>query len=147
MITEKHSHICKVPLRVTELEWQEEKELLHATGDCRQNWGRTCEIIIDECGKNSELSESEPGIIPEVDHEYGPVEIYSSEETDRILESLTLRDMAELVVGGGMSGHRFFEAPGAAGVTTGNLTAKEFQMSLWRMDLRDSGFIRYRLYL
>lgn len=32
--------------------------------------------------------------------------------------------MAELVVGGGMSGHRFFEAPGAAGVTTGNLTAK-----------------------
>lgn len=51
MITEKHSHICKAPLRVTELEWQEEKELLHATGDCRQNWGRTCEIIIDDVEK------------------------------------------------------------------------------------------------
>lgn len=123
MITEKHSHICKAPLRVTELEWQEEKELLHATGDCRQNWGRTCEIIIDDVEKIQSF-QIEPGIIPEVDHEYGPVEIYSSEETDRILESLTLRDMAELVVGGGMSGHRFFEAPGAAGVTTGNLTAK-----------------------
>ena len=123
MITEKHSHICKAPLRVTELEWQEEKELLHATGDCRQNWGRTCEIIIDDVEKIQSF-QIEPGIIPEVDHEYGPVEIYSSEETDRILESLTLRDMAELVVGGGMSGPRFFEAPGAAGVTTGNLTAK-----------------------
>ena len=123
MITEKHSHICKAPLRVTELEWQEEKELLHATGDCRQNWGRTCEIIIDDVEKIQSF-QIEPGIIPETDHEYGPVEIYSSEETDRILESLTLRDMAELVVGGGMSGHRFFEAPGAAGVTTGNLTAK-----------------------
>ena len=123
IITEKHSHICKAPLRVTELEWQEEKELLHATGDCRQNWGRTCEIIIDDVEKIQSF-QIEPGIIPETDHEYGPVEIYSSEETDRILESLTLRDMAELVVGGGMSGHRFFEAPGAAGVTTGNLTAK-----------------------
>ena len=123
MITEKHSHICKAPLRVTELEWQEEKELLHATGDCRQNWGRTCEMIIDDVEKIQSF-QIEPGIIPETDHEYGPVEIYSSEETDRILESLTLRDMAELVVGGGMSGHRFFEAPGAAGVTTGNLTAK-----------------------
>lgn len=123
IITEKHSHICKAPLRVTELEWQEEKELLHATGDCRQNWGRTCEIIIDDVEKIQSF-QIEPGIIPETDHKYGPVEIYSSEETDRILESLTLRDMAELVVGGGMSGHRFFEAPGAAGVTTGNLTAK-----------------------
>ena len=37
MITEKHSHICKAPVRVTELERQEEKELLHATSDCRQN--------------------------------------------------------------------------------------------------------------
>ena len=92
-------------------------------GDCRQNWGRTCEMIIDDVEKIQSF-QIEPGIIPEADHEYGPVEIYSSEETDRILESLTLRDMAELVVGGGMSGHRFFEAPGAAGVTTGNLTAK-----------------------
>ena len=70
---------------MTELEWQEEKELLHATGDCRQNWGRTCEIIIDDVEKIQSF-QIEPGIIPETDHKYGPVEIYSSEETDRILE-------------------------------------------------------------
>ena len=74
-------------------------------------WNRanmSCESVIP-ARKSFQI---EPGIIPETDHKYGPVEIYSSEETDRILESLTLRDMAELVVGGGMSGHRFFEAPG-----------------------------------
>ena len=123
MITEKHSHICKAPIRVTELERQEEKEVLHATSDCRQNWGRTCEVVIDDV-ETIQGFEIEPGIITETDHEYGPVAIYSSEETDRIMDTLTLRDMAELVVGGGMTGERFFEAPGAAGVTTGNLTAK-----------------------
>lgn len=61
MITEKHSHICKAQLRVTELEWQEEKELLHATGDCRQNWGRTCEIIIDDVEKIQSF-QIEPGL-------------------------------------------------------------------------------------
>ena len=43
IITEKHSHICKAPIKVTEIERQEEKEVLHATCDCRQNWGRTCD--------------------------------------------------------------------------------------------------------
>ena len=123
IITEKHSHICKAPIKVTEIERQEEKEVLHATCDCRQNWGRTCDVVIDDVEKIQSFL-IEPEIIGKVDHKYGPMEIYSSEETDRIMESLTLRDMAELVVGGGLSGQRFFEAPGAAGVTTGNLTAK-----------------------
>ena len=108
---------------MTEIERQEEKEVLHATCDCRQNRGRTCDVIIDDVEKIQSFL-IEPEIIGKVDHKYGPMEIYSSEETDRIMESLTLRDMAELVVGGGLSGQRFFEAPGAAGVTTGNLTAK-----------------------
>ena len=123
IITEKHSHICKAPIKVTEIERQEEKEVLHATCDCRQNWRRTCDVVIDDVEKIQSFL-IEPEIIGKVDHKYGPMEIYSSEETDRIMESLTLRDMAELVVGGGLSGQRFFEAPGAAGVTTGNLTAK-----------------------
>ena len=123
MITEKHSHICNVPVRVMELERQEKTEVLHATSDCRQNWGRTCEVIIDDVEKIQSFK-IEPGIIPEMDHVYGPVRIYSSEETDRLMDALTLREMTGLVVGGGMSGQRFFEAPGAAGVTTGNLLTK-----------------------
>ncbi len=62
--------------------------------------------------------------ITEIVHEYGPVKIYSSEETDAVMERLTLRDMAELSVGGGMTGSRFFEAPGAAGVTCTTLEQK-----------------------
>ena len=122
MITEKHSHICKAPIRVSELERKEE-EMLHATCDCRQNWGKSCEIMIEDVEKIHSFTISPDVIMGQVD-EYGPMEIYSSEETDKLLDALTLRDMAELVVGGGMTGQRFFEAPGAAGVTTGNLIGK-----------------------
>ena len=122
MITEKHSHICKAPVKVEELERQEE-EMLHATCDCRQNWGKGCEIVIDDVAKIRSFTIA-PDVIPEKVHEYGPMTIYSSEETDRLLDVLTLREMAELVVGGGMYGRRFFETPGAAGVTTGNLEDK-----------------------
>ncbi len=41
-----------------------------------------------------------------------------------LMERLTLRDMAELSVGGGMTGSKFFEAPGAAGVTCTTLEQK-----------------------
>lgn len=92
IITEKHSHICKAPIKVTEIERQEEKEVLHATCDCRQNWGRTCEWSL-MMWKKIQSFLIEPEIIGKVDHKYGPMEIYSSEETDRIMESLTLRDM------------------------------------------------------
>lgn len=122
IITEKHSHICKVPMRVTELE-QKEEDILHATSDCRQNWGRGCEIIIENVEKIRSIPVEEDKIT-EVVHEYGPVNIYSSEETDAVLERLTLREMAELSVGGGMTGSRFFEAPGAAGVTCTTLEQK-----------------------
>ena len=115
IITEKHSHICKIPMHVTELE-QKEEDILHAACDCRQNWGRGCEIIIENMEKIRSIPVEEDKIT-EIVHEYGPVKIYSSEETDAVMERLTLRDMAELSVGGGMTGSRFFEAPGAAGVT------------------------------
>lgn len=42
IITEKHSHICKAPIKVTEIERQEEKEVLHATCD----YGRTGEEAV-----------------------------------------------------------------------------------------------------
>ena len=122
IITEKHSHICKIPMHVTELE-QKEEDILHATCDCRQNWGRGCEIIIENMEKIRSIPVEEDKIT-EVVHEYGPVKIYSSEETDAVMERLTLRDMAELSVGGGMTGSRFFEAPGAAGVTCTTLEQK-----------------------
>lgn len=122
IITEKHSHICKVPMRVTELE-QKEEDILHATSDCRQNWGKGCEVIIENVEKIQSISVEEDKIT-EVVHEYGPVNIYSSEATDAVMERLTLREMAELSVGGGMTGARFFEAPGAAGVTCTTLEQK-----------------------
>ena len=122
IITEKHSHICKIPMHVTELE-QKEEDILHAACDCRQNWGRGCEIIIEIMEKIRSIPVEEDKIT-EIVHEYGPVKIYSSEETDAVMERLTLRDMAELSVGGGMTGSRFFEAPGAAGVTCTTLEQK-----------------------
>lgn len=122
IITEKHSHICKIPMHVTELK-QKEEDILHAACDCRQNWGRGCEIIIENMEKIRSIPVEEDKIT-EIVHEYGPVKIYSSEETDAVMERLTLRDMAELSVGGGMTGSRFFEAPGAAGVTCTTLEQK-----------------------
>ena len=122
IITEKHSHICKTPMHVTELE-QKEEDALHATCDCRQNWGKGCEIIIENVEKIQSIP-VEGDKITEIVHEYGPVNIYSSEETDAVMDRLTLRDMAELSVGGGMTGSRFFEAPGAAGVTCTTLEQK-----------------------
>lgn len=109
-------------MHVTELE-QKEEDILHAACDCRQNWGRGCEIIIENMEKIRSIPVEEDKIT-EIVHEYGPVKIYSSEETDAVMERLTLRDMAELSVGGGMTGSRFFEAPGAAGVTCTTLEQK-----------------------
>ena len=101
VITEKHSHICKAPVRITEIE-QNAEDMLHATCDCRQNWGKGCGIIIENVEKIRSIR-IEKERIPVREHAYGPVKIYSSEETDAIMEKLTLRDMAELSVGGGLT--------------------------------------------
>ncbi len=51
--------------------------------------------------------------------------IYRSKETDKLLKPLNVKEAIELTVGGGMfGGKRYFEAPGAAGSTTGNLLDK-----------------------
>ncbi len=62
-------------------------------------------------------------VTKEVD--YTIPEIYRSKETDKLLRQLKVKEAIELTVGGGMfGGKRYFEAPGAAGSTTGNLLDK-----------------------
>lgn len=62
--------------------------------------------------------------IPCETYDYQIPEIYRSPETDAFLDKLTLEEMAALTVGEGMSGQRFFEAPGSAGSTTAELLDK-----------------------
>ncbi len=62
--------------------------------------------------------------IPCKSYDYQVPDIYRSSDTDAFLDRLTLEEMALLTVGEGMSGKRFFEAPGAAGSTTAKLLEK-----------------------
>ncbi len=62
--------------------------------------------------------------IPCETYNYQTPEIYHSPETDAFLDRLSLEEMAFLTVGEGMSGKRFFEAPGSAGSTTAKLLEK-----------------------
>ncbi len=73
-------------MHVTELE-QKEEDILHAACDCRQNWGRGCEIIIENMEKIRSIPVEEDKIT-EIVHEYGPVKIYSSEETDAVMDKV-----------------------------------------------------------
>lgn len=59
-------------------------------------------------------------------HRYVLPEAACSREARKLLESLDDEDMCELLVGAGVhgGGPRFFEAPGAAGYTTGRLLGK-----------------------
>lgn len=70
-------------------------------------------------GADRKLDENEYGI-----SEIERINIAFCAERYAVMERLTLRDMAELSVGGGMTGSRFFEAPGAAGVTCTTLEQK-----------------------
>ena len=47
-----------------------------------------------------------------------------TQAADALLERLTLKEAVELTVGAGLSGPRYFEAPGTAGATSGRLLAK-----------------------
>lgn len=93
--------------------------------------------------ENGEIPEMAPPVLPEEkigddiprimihaeeilceNYEYRVPQIYHDPETDELLNALTLEEMAALTVGEGMSGKRFFEAPGAAGSTTIKLLEK-----------------------
>ncbi len=62
--------------------------------------------------------------IPCETYHYQTPEIYHSPETDTFLDRLSLEEKTFLTVGEGMSGKRFFEAPGSAGSTTAKLLEK-----------------------
>ena len=58
--------------------------------------------------------------------DYTKPALYRSKETDKLLKPLNVKEAADLTVGGGMfGGKRYFEAPGAAGSTTGDLLEKK----------------------
>ncbi len=57
--------------------------------------------------------------------DYTKPKMYRSKETDKLLKALNVKETVELLVGGGIfGGKRYFEAPGAAGSTSGNLLQK-----------------------
>ena len=64
--------------------------------------------------------------VRKVVHSYREPEITSDPTVDKILEGLTVEDLCRVVAGSGMGGAepKFFEAPGAAGCTTGELAEK-----------------------
>lgn len=66
------------------------------------------------------------GDIQTVTHNYEVPEIYSSPVTDAVLDVLTPEELCDVVTGAGTSGGgpRFFDAPGSAGYTTGELLDK-----------------------
>ncbi|MEE1087272.1 MAG: glycoside hydrolase family 3 N-terminal domain-containing protein [Schaedlerella sp.] len=55
---------------------------------------------------------------------YKNPEIYSSDETDALLDQLSLKELTYLTVGNGLEGGKYFQAPGAAGSTTSKLIHK-----------------------
>jgi len=59
-----------------------------------------------------------------VSYKYETPEIYSSLETDALLDELSLDEQISLTVGNGMKGGNYFHAPGSAGVTTVKLLDK-----------------------
>jgi len=59
-----------------------------------------------------------------VNYQYQTPEIYSSLETDALIDELSLEEQISLTVGNGMKGGNYFHAPGSAGVTTVKLLEK-----------------------
>ena len=59
-----------------------------------------------------------------VNYQYQTPEIYSSLETDALIDELSLEEQISLTVGNGMKGGNYFHAPGSAGVTTVKLLDK-----------------------
>ncbi len=61
-----------------------------------------------------------------VSHVYEAPEVYSSAVTDAVLNVLTPEELCSVVSGAGVMGNgpRFFDAPGSAGYTTGELIGK-----------------------
>ena len=59
-----------------------------------------------------------------VNYKYETPDVYSSLETDALLDGLSIEEQISLTVGNGMKGGNYFHAPGSAGVTTVKLLEK-----------------------
>ena len=105
VVLAKYHHICESTRRFKKIEPAiMEEEVLPAD---------VCTLTV----------KAEDFMTREVD--YTKPAIYRSRETDKLLKPLNVKEAAELTVGGGMfGGKRYFEAPGAAGSTSGNLLEK-----------------------
>jgi beta-glucosidase len=65
-----------------------------------------------------------PSCIKRINHEYPKSPVYEDESIEKIIESLTIEELAMLVCGGGTKGKRIINALGASGSTTAELYEK-----------------------
>lgn len=108
IVTEQCEHICPTVLKVRELEPP-------MTDDPEEIQDNDVERIPMKTAD-----------IATVGHRYEVSEIYSSPVVDAVLNVLSDEELCNVVTGAGVrgGGPRFFEAPGSAGYTTGELIGK-----------------------
>ena len=108
IVTEQCEHICPTVLKVRELEPP-------MTDDPEEIQDNDVERIPMKTAD-----------IATVGHRYEVPEIYSSPVVDAVLNVLSDEELCNVVTGAGVrgGGPRFFEAPGSAGYTTGELIGK-----------------------
>ena len=108
IVTEQCENICPVVLKVREME-----PPMNADTD-------------DEQDNDIERIPVKTADIATVGHRYEDPEIYSSPVVDAVLNVLSDDELCNVVTGAGVRGDgpRFFDAPGSAGYTTGELIAK-----------------------
>ncbi len=83
------------------------------------------EKMMDSFAGIESITIEKAAFIEEDTYKYVTHGIKHSEVVDEIMERLSIEDMAELLVGGGMKGRPgYFDAPGAAGYTTSKLLDK-----------------------
>ncbi|MDM8126344.1 beta-glucosidase [Mediterraneibacter glycyrrhizinilyticus] len=108
IVTEQCDNICPTVLEVKEME----PPMLSDTAD--------------EQDTDLERIPVKAADIATAGHLYEEPEIYSSPVTDAVLNVLTEEELCDVVTGAGAGGNRakFFDAPGSAGYTTGELLDK-----------------------
>ena len=108
IVTEQCEHICPTVLKVREMDPP-------MTADTDETQDNDIERIPVKTAE-----------IATVGHRYEAPEIYSSPVVDAVLNVLSYEELCDVVTGAGVRGDgpRFFEAPGSAGYTTGELIEK-----------------------
>ena len=108
IVTEQCENICPTVLEVKEME----PPMLSDTAD--------------EQDTDLERIPVKAADIATAGHLYEEPEIYSSPVTDAVLNVLTEEELCDVVTGAGVGGNgaKFFDAPGSAGYTTGELLDK-----------------------